>query len=143
MRTIKFRAWDLINRRWCGYDLKGFVFTDRATKEQEIIEWCPKRDGKILMQFTGLKDKRGCEIYEGDLVQVIQKGKYRDGKPYKVEWKMDKLRNGWNVSRGINLEVVGNIYEGLETRLLKRVCCHGEPVCLKCITEKCWCTKIK
>jgi uncharacterized phage protein (TIGR01671 family) len=125
MRTIKFRAWDLINRRWCGYDLKGFVFTDRATKEQEIIEWCPKRDGKILMQFTGLKDKNGKEIYEGDVVTVkdlnhptenpIEIGviEFLD-EELKFWVRLDETGGRSIYPDEQEIEVIGNIYEDPE-----------------------------
>ena len=103
MRTIKFRAWD---------------------KEQKIMQewtylktWTPtdwEKSGIELMQFTGLKDRFDKEIYEGDLVQLKQKKYYNEGKPYVVKWKTLKLYNGWNVSRGTNLEVIGNLYENHE-----------------------------
>lgn len=55
-REIKFRAWNN-GQMWEIFDL--------LNPKEPIDNW-PK--GNILMQFTGLKDKNGKEIYEGDVV---------------------------------------------------------------------------
>jgi uncharacterized phage protein (TIGR01671 family) len=122
MRTIKFRAWDLINRHWCGYALRGFVLIDEGNKEQEVIQWSPKRDGKILMEFTGLLDKNGKEIYEGDIVkceQIMALVKYVV-EPAIAGFVFDQDNCGayreYAVKDGtaIHYEVIGNIYENPE-----------------------------
>lgn len=67
MREIKFRAWNEVQEKM----LNWYDFLDTNIKNTFVA---PESTGLILMQYTGLKDKNGKEIYEGDIIRT----KYMD-----------------------------------------------------------------
>lgn len=103
-RIIKFRAWDA--------DAKGVWEWGQL---QKVEQWW-MRDGLELQQFTGLFDKNGKEIFEGDILDVkedtgMQNGTFMN---YLHEVAWDE-RGGWNlISPWNESEVIGNIYENPE-----------------------------
>ncbi len=103
MRQIKFRAW--------VPELKQISVFD----EGEL--YSPK--GWEIMQFTGLLDKNGKEIYEGDVVEWGQP--YGDGMERRMVHEVQWIENGFwlRMENGENylpneIYVIGNIYENPE-----------------------------
>lgn len=131
-REIKFRAWDNVNKRM-GYFAPGFQWLDEYDvwhlteadgNPNSSITDVPFGDNINLMQYTGLKDKNGKEIYEGDIVKsglssirviVWDKGAFHSRVP---NWEPNKDMpshpvNFWNIQYGIP-EIIGNIFENPE-----------------------------
>ena len=61
MREIKFRAWNEVQEKMVNWS----EFLNTNMKNTFIA---PESTGLLLMQYTGLKDKNGKEIYEGDIL---------------------------------------------------------------------------
>jgi uncharacterized phage protein (TIGR01671 family) len=71
MREIKFRAWDLETGGWATHndflgDSTSPIKVSASVNPPSILQF--GRDDLIIQQFTGLKDRNGREIYEGDIL---------------------------------------------------------------------------
>lgn len=111
MKQIKFRAWDKINEEMIpwgrlldGYNLRNVFMR-------------PEMCGLILMQYTGLKDKNGVDIYEGDVLFHPLQGRRKVFYPYSetvASYGLRNIDNGFGSTLQDShavWEVIGNVYQ--------------------------------
>lgn len=116
MKPLKFRAYDKVRKEMFTVgnlfiDMRGKIYLD-------TLEYNNPQDRFEIMQFTGLRDKQGVEIYEGDTVQWDDKASTDDGIIWKsaVEFKdcAFVVRKDWPLGSlwdRNSLEVIGNIHQ--------------------------------
>lgn len=124
MREIKFRAWDgeKMDSRWKD----GRLVIDASTGEAQKIGYGSTPfnvsipQGLTLMQYTGLKDKNGVEIYDGDIADCNYCTKHNlqivyDAPQFRLKSVGGEACDNAHLIR-INtwLKVIGNIYENPE-----------------------------
>lgn len=133
MREIKFRTWKKFGTQEMFRDIqaidfkKGFVFIGYKVSELTIRTDKEKLENVELMQYTGLKDKNGVEIYEGDVVidqwaneytPVFQNGIYMAYNPKHLMESEPSTQ--FNIIWKNGCEVIGNIYENPELLSTKK-----------------------
>ena len=128
MREIKFRAWDKSAKRMMvvpilsfGHNGEGKTLIAEYKTEDGFDVGVVNGESGEIMQFTGLQDKNGREIYEGDIVRWTS---WNTKNPRPEQFKIEQIiwREGsWQVPSSSfnfaiysNKEIIGNIYENPE-----------------------------
>jgi uncharacterized phage protein (TIGR01671 family) len=117
MREIKFRAWDTETKEM-SYDFLS----------KNWLKVCIESPYVELMQYTGLEDRNGKEIYEGD----VGEGEHAT---YLIQWNVEKAQYQAKIVKtksvlskncsfplwqyiendgGCRIEIIGNVYENPE-----------------------------
>jgi len=120
MREIKFRAWNIEDKEMIG---NPSLWTDDFTNNineyfiywQKVVE---ENEKMVFMQYTGLKDKNGKEIYEGDILEWENwRGLIRGAVVWDNEKAMYFAKCGKYFAQGQDFhltKIIGNIYENQE-----------------------------
>ena len=129
MRELKFRAWVYYGERL----KKPHYSRDYGSLSRFFEDHCENDIDQCIEQYTGLKDKNGKEIYEGDIVNAVGIGIAQVTSSPSGEWALyykrepDEIENGfacvvpknkprdlWKTTLTSYIEIVGNIHENPE-----------------------------
>lgn len=124
MRIIRFRAWEIDTKKMLSWEELDKLDKEGILHLFDVLSE-PHNYGVIPLQFTGIKDKNGKEIYQGDIVKICGADCPEDAEDEKhimvVKWdKQGGYISEYNCgfefdpligNEDLEMEIIGNIYE--------------------------------
>lgn len=133
MKELKFRVWDTKNKQFLSQSSEYYHIGDVTGIPYTLNEILNKLDRFVVQQWTGLKDSKGVDVYEGDIIErktltKTENHSYNYCHCYEVIYSTDEASYILKYGSGDdfvylsdfidNLEIIGNIFEN--SKLLKQ-----------------------
>lgn len=128
MRVLQYKLWDKKNKQW--YDEDNVLLERDGTLTEyhydcfENLDVIDRTNDFIVVPYTGLKDKRGKKIHEGDICEIVTYSGKPFGTVYVVTFSNGsfKLTDTEELLLPINIddedivsiEIIGNVFENPE-----------------------------
>lgn len=119
-----FRAWDKVNEEMLNVDIIDLFLEEIRVLKDDGTVFAMKFRNIELMQSTGLKDRNGVEIFEGDIIKPLGFASWigivahsKENAAYILDDHNNDFRKGENIylsEFAEGLEIIGNIYENPE-----------------------------